>query len=433
MKNSTKLLRLALALTLLVSLSFQSCVEDKCDMTFSYARYSPVYMSQQAFEGAVEVLPATEVENPGKIYVKDNYLFVNEVGKGLHIFDYKTPENPQPLAFINVPGNYDIAINCGKLYLDSSKDLLVFDINNPAQPQLLSRVKNALPHIINYRGFTADPNQGVVVEWKQELVTEPYNCQTGVPAIWQQNQVTEQEVIENAGNLRGINPATAGVAGSMSRFALADEHLYVVSPTQLFVFDGQNCDQPALVNTIDLMQTGEAEMVTTGENLVLVGGTNGVSIFGTDDPSNPQYLSTYEHMTACDPVVMDGDYGYLTLRNGRGERCGQSFTNQLDVIDLSNPAFPVMLNSFGMTNPHGLGIDEDLLFIADGSAGLRIFDASNPVRVGDNPVAHFPEMDGYDVIAFDKTLILVGDDGIALYDYSDPKNIAQLSSIPVAR
>ncbi|MEM6347789.1 MAG: hypothetical protein AAF927_28125 [Bacteroidota bacterium] len=427
MNHSTKFL----ALVLLAGLSLTGCLRDKCDMSFTHARYTPVYMSQEAFERAVEVQTPQAIQNPGKIYVKDNYLFVNEIGKGLHILDYKNPANPQAVSFINVPGNYDIAVNCGKLYLDSSKDLLVFDLNDVSNPSLINRVKNALPHITQYRGYVADASKGVVVDWKREVVTEAYNCETGIPSLWQANEVDPTEVQNGGNNTRSINPATPGIAGSMSRFALADDHLYVVSPNQLRVFDANNCEAPALVSEQDLFSGGEAEMVTTGPGLVLVGGTSGVDVFDTQDPSNPSFLSRYEHVTACDPVILDGQYAYLTLRNGRGERCGQNFTNQLDVIDFSNPRMPSTLTTFPMTNPHGLGKDGNLLFIADGNAGLRIFDAENPLRIGGNEIAHFSGMQGYDVIPANGTLILVGEDGIGLYDYTDAKNIKPLSSILV--
>ncbi|MFK7926014.1 MAG: LVIVD repeat-containing protein [Bacteroidia bacterium] len=426
MHHSTKFL----ALVLLTSLSLTGCLRDKCDMSFTHARYTPVYMSQEAFERAVEVQSPQAVQNPGKIYVKDNYLFVNEIAKGIHIYDYKNPSNPQAVAFINVPGNYDIAVNCGKLYLDSSKDLLVFDLNDVSSPALVNRVKNAMPNITQYRGYVADPSKGVVVDWTRDVVTESYNCETGIPALWEANEVDPSEVENGSNNTRSINPATPGIAGSMSRFALADDHLYVVTPSEMRVFDANNCDAPSLVRQIDLF-AGEAEMITTAPGLILVGGTNGVDIFDSQDPSSPSYLSRYEHVTACDPVIIDGNFGYLTLRNGRGERCGQNFTNQLDVIDFSNPRTPNTLTSFPMTNPHGLGKDGNLLFIADGSAGLRVFDAENPMRIGGNEIAHFPNMNGYDVIPAEGTLILVGENGISLYDYSDVKNIKLLSSISV--
>ena len=69
MNNSTRLLRFTLALSLLAGLFLQGCIKDKSNKELTHARYSPEYMSEEAFEVAVAVLPARAVENPGKIYV----------------------------------------------------------------------------------------------------------------------------------------------------------------------------------------------------------------------------------------------------------------------------------------------------------------------------------------------------------------------------
>ena len=84
-----------------------------------------------------------------------------------------------------------------------------------------------------------------------------------------------------------------------------------------------------------------------------------------------------------------------------------------------------------MTNPHVLSLDQDLLFIADGTAGLRVFDAKNPAEVGKNELAHMTTYDGYDVIAWDGVAIMTGKDGIAMYSYTNPEKPELLSYLPV--
>ena len=36
---------------------------------------------------------ACDIENPGKIYFKDDYLFINETMKGVHILDMHDPSH----------------------------------------------------------------------------------------------------------------------------------------------------------------------------------------------------------------------------------------------------------------------------------------------------------------------------------------------------
>lgn len=435
MKISTGIMKVFTAIVLLASLSLQGCIKDKCDLEYTYSKYSPVYMSLETFRNAVSVEAPKAVQNPGKIYVKDNYLFVSEIAKGIHIFDNKNPENPVAISFINVPGNYDIAFNCDKLYVDSSTDLLVFDMTNPAQPQLVNRIENALPHIVFYRGYTADANKGVVVEWIQEIVTEKYNCETGVPTIWMDNQADASTIASmNGSTSRTINPATPGKGGSMSRFAVKDDYMYVVTPTQMIVYNASSCESPSRMNTLDLeLWGGEAEMIFSMDNLLMIGSTSSMMIYDATDPVRPDYLSNFQHVTACDPVVAKDGYAYVTLRGGDDRACGDGFSNQLDVLNISEPRYPFLVQSFPMTAPAGLGLDADMLFIADGASGLRVFDATNPEKVGNNQLANFPSMEGYDVIPNEGVLIMVGKDGIAQYDYADPKNIKLLSTIAVVR
>jgi hypothetical protein len=106
-------------------------------------------------------------------------------------------------------------------------------------------------------------------------------------------------------------------------------------------------------------------------------------------------------------------------------------TNQLDVIDISDITSPKLLKSYPMFNPHGLGIDNGILFICDGADGLKIYDATNPLAIQSNMIAHFPGIDTYDVIPLGEILLLIGQDGLFQYDYSDLQNIRLLSHIEV--
>ena len=86
-----------------------------------------------------------------------------------------------------------------------------------------------------------------------------------------------------------------------------------------------------------------------------------------------------------------------------------------------------------MHGPEGLGIDDDLLFICDGSAGLKIYNAADPLMITQNPIASFPSINAYDVIPMNNYLFMIGESGFMLYDYSDIKNIKQIGFIPVVK
>lgn len=84
-----------------------------------------------------------------------------------------------------------------------------------------------------------------------------------------------------------------------------------------------------------------------------------------------------------------------------------------------------------MYGPQGLGIDDDLLFICDGDAGLKIYNAADPLAIVQ--LAIFPSIHAYDVIPMNDYLFMIGEDGFMLYDYSEIQDIKQIGIIPVVK
>ncbi len=72
----------------------------------------PVYMSYEKLR-ADETIHTDIIEplvNTGKIYFKDNYIFINDKYEGIHIIDNMDSANPQNISYITIPGNTDISI-----------------------------------------------------------------------------------------------------------------------------------------------------------------------------------------------------------------------------------------------------------------------------------------------------------------------------------
>ena len=110
-------------------------------------RYRPLLMSRAQMESAVGGLPARGLKVPGKIFVTDGYLFVNELYQGVHIFDNADPAHPVAVQFVRIPGNVDLAVRGNLLYADNGPDLVTFDISNPARVRVAGRTRNALPEL----------------------------------------------------------------------------------------------------------------------------------------------------------------------------------------------------------------------------------------------------------------------------------------------
>jgi hypothetical protein len=86
-----------------------------------------------------------------------------------------------------------------------------------------------------------------------------------------------------------------------------------------------------------------------------------------------------------------------------------------------------------MTNPHGLGIDQGTLFICDGLDGLKAYDATDVKTISQNQLAHYKNIQALDIIPFQQVAMVIGQDGLYQYDYSDLKDIKLLSQLPIVK
>ena len=157
---------------------------------------------------------------------------------------------------------------------------------------------------------------------------------------------------------------------------------------------------------------------------LFIGSNVNMYIFGLQNPSFPTLLSKFQHSRACDPVIADDKYAYITLRSGT-----PCFTtnNQLQIVDITNISSPSLVKTYQFTNPHGLSKDGNTLFVCDGKNGLKIFSAAN---VNDMQlIKHITNLETFDVIAFNDVALVVAKDGLYQFDYSNLGDIRLLSKI----
>lgn len=86
---------------------------------------------------------AEPVKKAGKIYVRGQYIFQSETGKGIHIVDNSNPAEAKRIGFLNVPGSEEIEMKDAFLYTNHFYDLITIDISHILAPKVISRSKNA--------------------------------------------------------------------------------------------------------------------------------------------------------------------------------------------------------------------------------------------------------------------------------------------------
>lgn len=405
-----KTLRSAVVAACLSLLCVSSC--DKVTETTTYKIKAEVQISASEVR-SMETGQQQPVDlcSPGKIYVYGDYLLINEMGKGIHVYNNSNPSAPKNISFINIDGNVDLAVNNNILYADNHMDLLAFDISNPTNVKLVKRVKDAFPDA--YVDFAKTK----VITYKDTVV----------------RQIDEENIIHYSPrrledySLNSGSPSSAnyGQGGSTARFTLLNDHLYTVDHKSLRLFSVADASNPQFIKTVSL--GWGIETIFPYNDKLFIGSTTGMHIYDANKPSEPKFLSTYAHVTSCDPVVVDGNYAYVTLRSGNFCRNGN---NLLQVLDIADPKVPKLLRSVPMQNPHGLGTYGSNLFICEGLYGLKVFDKQH-VLTGQGALQHIKPLAATDVIPTQKSLIVTGPDGVYQYNFSNLSQLAELSRINI--
>lgn len=411
----------------IASLLFSGCLKDTCKQTYMYKIYKPVYLSYEELRSSVKSLPSTDLKEVGKIYYKAPYIFVNELNKGIHVIDNSDPSSPQNIGFINIPGNVDMAIEGNILYADSYIDLVALDITSPLVAKEVSRQQNVFPDRVYTNGWTGDASKGVITDWIEADTLIEQDCALQYPIYFDSFFTGGMQTTNSSGGTSTGNMVTPGpgLAGSMARFAIYSNYLYCLDNASMKLFDITNASSPIQGTTVNM--PWNIETIFPYSHYLFIGSTTGVSIYDNSNPSSPSLVSQLVHVTSCDPVVVQGNYAYATLHDG--STC-QGFSNELDIIDISDIQHPQLKNTISLSHPYGLGIDGSNLFICDDQSGLKLFNASDALHPSLKQTVDAGET--RDVIPVDDLLLMVSADGLYQYDYSSG-SLQQLSILPFTK
>ncbi len=426
---NTKIIPIITLLTF-SSIIFYSCEDNTLR---EYKGYAPIYLSYADLRSSVTQEQNVNLKNPGKIYFKDNYIFIVEELKGIHVFDNTNPASPVKKTFIRLPGVVDISISGYIMYADSYVDIVVLDVENIDNIHEAGRMADILPYTVPATTDThfpmayVDKEKGVVIDWELRTIKEKVDLNPTPYPVYQNYDLSYMKLNAFSAST-GVSGSGVGIGGSMARFGIKGNVLYLVDHTTLKIFDISNKTAPLKVNEFYTSLNVETMFLT--DKTMFLGTTTGMLVYDISNPAFPFPQALFTHAKSCDPVIVSDTLAYITQRTGTN--CGWGL-NVLDVVSVKNINQPVLLKSYPLVNPFGLAKDGDLLFICDGTAGLKVYDASDPAHITDHLIFGYPDIRAYDVIPIGSVLVLIGDDGLYQYSYSDVRNIKLVSSIPVVK
>ncbi len=398
-------------LSLVVVLGFVSC--DKTDEG-KYADYlvaRPLTMLKSEFKNSVEVMAPIPVRESGKIYAYKDYIFINDKNTGVHVVDNSNPAAPTKIAFIKIPANVDISVKDDFLFADSLTDLIVLDISDINNIRQVKRLEDVLygdvvwPMEVDFfENKEIDFNNEILIGW--ETVTERR------PIADYENRFNNGGIFNEALADASATNSTTGQGGSMARFKIVADYLYAVDRHNINIFDIADLENPKDLE--DVFAGFDIETIFNSEQYLFLGSMSGMFIYDISSPATPTFVSEFQHGTACDPVVVDGDYAFVTLRGG--SFCGATESG-LFIVDISNITNPTLKISYPLDGPYGLGIKAEKLFVCDGDSGLKVFDKTDVEHLV--PLNQFKDIKTFDVIPLENTLLMVGQEALYQYQYLD--------------
>ena len=206
------------------------------------------------------------------------------------------------------------------------------------------------------------------------------------------------------------------VGGSLASFAIGGNTLFTINDGKLVSYDisdvaqGISVESAYVKDEYNIKITNLETIFPYGDHLFL-GANDGMYIIDVSSPSSPVFISRYEHVQSCDPVVVQNDIAYVTLREGND--CWQE-VNELQVIDISDLSQPKPIKTYPMESPYGLGVSGDMLFICDNNK-LKVFDCKDPLNV--SLIESFPDVSAIDVIPDDSILMVLGNGELNQFNY----------------
>lgn len=401
-----------------------SCTKDTGTVTVNYVEATAIYGSIDDVRSTLLNDAARSIDNPGKIFIGEDFVLVGEEGEGIHVIDNQNRTNPSTTSFMHIPGNKEFYVEGQYLYAESYYDVLKIDISDPYNAVLLNRSEYAIQsEFKNNEGETL-----IGFSYESKTITLDENDDFMNEIIDDQLVYLDfaQNIIPNSSVPSSFTGNSAQSIGSINRVTKSGDYIYIVSNNNMIILDDNDFEN----NVVKLENIKEEmETVFPYQNNLFVGSKTSMSIFNISNGNQPTEVYEFEHARSCDPVLPHNDVAYVTLRTADFSPCPGNI-NALLVIDINDLANPVQVEEIQLPSPYGMSVINDHLFVGNGLNGLYIYD------VGDTRqpklVKELSDIEAYDIIGDPNNpdyIFISGSDGMHQYLLNEDFSLQLKSNI----
>lgn len=215
-----------------------------------------------------------------------------------------------------------------------------------------------------------------------------------------------------------------GTGGSLAKFTISNDQLIVLNGNEVKQFDILNNGQLSAKQTLSI--GGQLETIFPyGNDHILIGSSEAVFFLQFDNAGLLSLVSTYDHLTACDPVVASNGIAFSTLKVSDCRAGTDDFLEAIDITDINNP---VVLEIYNTEAPFGLAIKGSFLFVCE-KGGLSMYKFTQQGVLTEMDFQEIPGAVPLDLIVDQGILIVRTDNGIYNMSYGDTQLGTVLGSL----
>ena len=203
--------------------------------------------------------------------------------------------------------------------------------------------------------------------------------------------------------------------GNSSALVTYENHIYTVDHDYLRVLSiGDNNNLKEVFKSY--VGTG-IETIFAYEDYLYLRARTSIYIYDVKIKTKPVLSGTNRHFVAEDPVIVEGNKAYVTLKTGSENNNPAGFLEVVDVTDKSNPN---TIARVSQKFPNGLGISGDVLYVCNAKFGIDVFELNSTEHVKFHK--NVPTDPVYDCIITNNVLIGQTKKGLVYYNITNKLN-----------